>query len=94
MEQRRRTPPAQPPKIVKTFAIIGDRKISVSLENEFLDALKEIAAVHGMSMAALVRVINRERLGSLSAAIRVYVLGHYMRRAEECAAPQQSFTSR
>jgi predicted DNA-binding ribbon-helix-helix protein len=70
----------------RSLSIAGHRT-SVSLEDEFWDALVRIARADGKSVAALVGEIDKRRSGkssaqgSLSAAIRVYVLER-MKRAE------------
>ena len=59
---------------------IARHRTSISLEDEFWDALLKIARADGKSVAALVGEIDKSRSGkaspqgSLSAAIRVYVL--------------------
>ena len=54
---------------------------SITLEDEFWDALKSIAATRKMSVAALIDQIDEDRLqttdGGLSGAIRVYILRYY-----------------
>lgn len=54
---------------------------SITLEDEFWDALKSIAATRAMSVAALIDQIDEDRLqttdGGLSGAIRIYVLKYY-----------------
>ena len=62
---------------------IADRKTSVSLEDEFWDALKEMAAARNTSVSELVAEISHgPRDGNLSSAIRLYVLNHYRIRAQ------------
>lgn len=57
---------------------------SVTLEDEFWDALKIIAAKRNTSLAALIDTIDESRLrtakGGLSSAIRVYVLKYFLRQ--------------
>ena len=60
---------------------IAGHKTSVSLEEEFWDALKAIAAAEGVSLSALVERIDAARTddpgaGNLSSALRLYVLAH------------------
>jgi predicted DNA-binding ribbon-helix-helix protein len=71
--------PAEPRK--RSISIAGHRT-SISLEQEFWDAVGMIAAARGISVARLVGEIDDDR-GSrgLSSAIRVFVLEHYRRRA-------------
>ena len=62
---------------------IDGRATSVSLEDEFWNALKEIAAAQGTTAQALVLKIHNERThANLSATIRVYVLSHYRERCD------------
>jgi predicted DNA-binding ribbon-helix-helix protein len=64
--------------IVKRSIIIAGRKTSVSLENDFWKALKEIAEQRGTSLKVLVASIKADRRsGNLSSAIRLFVLGHF-----------------
>ena len=60
-----------------TVAIAG-RITSVSLEDAFWRALKEIASDRGMTPPELIRAINSERQrGNLSSAIRVFLFDFY-----------------
>jgi len=61
----------------KRSVVIAGHKTSVSLEPEFWDALKEIAASRGASVNQIVREIDRDHEGNLSSAIRLHVLRHY-----------------
>ena len=61
--------------VVKRSVAIAGHRTSVSLEAPFWDALKDIAAVGGASVQALVAEIDAGRGGAnLSSAIRVFVL--------------------
>ena len=61
--------------VVKRSVSIAGHRTSVSLEAPFWDALKDIAAVRGASVQALVGEIDARRGGAnLSSAIRVFVL--------------------
>ena len=61
----------------RSFTIAGHRT-SVSLEEPFWQALKEIAREKGLSRAELVRRIDASRKDiGLSSAIRLYVLAYY-----------------
>ena len=54
------------------------RITSVSLEDAFWQALKEIASKRGMTRPKLIRAINSERRhANLSSAIRLFVLDFY-----------------
>ncbi len=54
--------------------IVSGHPTSVSVETAFWDELVTIAKRRGLSINALVSEIDDGRLGSLSAAIRLYVL--------------------
>jgi predicted DNA-binding ribbon-helix-helix protein len=64
----------------KRSLTIARHRTSVSLEDEFWEALGELARTQGKSVAALVGEIDKRRSSraspqpSLSAAIRLYVL--------------------
>ena len=54
--------------------IVSGHRTSVSVETAFWDELATIAKRRGLSINALVSEIDDDRLGNLSAAIRLYVL--------------------
>ena len=60
--------------IVKRSVSIAGHPTSVSLEQEFWDALKDIAKSHGQSVQDLLSTVDKTRDGGLSSALRVYVL--------------------
>jgi predicted DNA-binding ribbon-helix-helix protein len=61
--------------ITKRSVIIGGHKTSVSLEEPFWTAVREIAGHQQMTVSNLLRQIDLERRNAnLSSAIRVYVL--------------------
>ena len=68
---------------------IAKHRTSISLEDEFWRALAEIAHADGKSVPALVGEIDKGRegagaaQGSLSAAIRIYVLERVKSRRQE-----------
>jgi predicted DNA-binding ribbon-helix-helix protein len=64
--------------VVKRSIVIAGHKTSVSLEDAFWKALKEIAGGRHMTLSDLVAVIDSERQhGNLSSAIRLFVLDFY-----------------
>ena len=67
----------------KRSLTIAGHRTSLSLEEAFWQALKEQARTEGLSLAALVARIDRERTGNLSSAVRVYIL----ERAKEATSP-------
>jgi predicted DNA-binding ribbon-helix-helix protein len=68
------------PTVVKRSVMIAGHKTSISLEDAFWKALKEIARARGVTLSALVAAIDDGRRGgNLSSAIRVFVLEHHRR---------------
>lgn len=64
--------------VVKRSIVIAGHKTSVSLEDAFWDALKEIAMVRNATLSEVVAGIDASRSqGNLSSAIRLFVLDHY-----------------
>jgi len=75
--------------ILKRSIMIAGQKTSVSLEDEFWQALKQIAAGLDIKMAELVHQIGQQReYGNLSSALRLYVLEHYLSRARTRREPE------
>lgn len=70
-------------RIVKRSISIAEHKTSVSLEDSFWDSLRHIAAVKRMRLRELVALVDSQRQGNLSSAIRVFVLSYY----QELASP-------
>ena len=60
--------------IRKRSVTLAGHRTSLSLENEFWDALKAAARADGMSLNGLIARIDRDRAGNLSSAVRVYLL--------------------
>ncbi len=70
--------------------ILGGRKTSVSLEDEFWDGLHEIGRRENISLAKLVDQIDRERESiNLSSAIRVHVFSYFYKFYADLAKPAQ-----
>jgi predicted DNA-binding ribbon-helix-helix protein len=64
--------------VVKRSIVIAGHKTSVSLEDDFWEALKEIASRRKATLSDLVASIDASRTqGNLSSAIRLYVLDHF-----------------
>jgi predicted DNA-binding ribbon-helix-helix protein len=69
--------------VFKRSVAVGGRKTSVSLEAEFWDGLKQIAARDGVTTSALLSEIERTRdRGNLSSAIRLFVLRDLQQRID------------
>jgi predicted DNA-binding ribbon-helix-helix protein len=68
-------PPAQSVRVIKHSIVIAGHRTSISLEEAFWRALKEIAAKDGVSLAALVAQVDARRgEANLSSALRVFAL--------------------
>ncbi len=67
----------------KRSVTISGHRTSVSLENEFWSALKEISAQRNVSLQGLIEQIDATRSGEgLSSAIRIHVLRHFRNDGE------------
>jgi predicted DNA-binding ribbon-helix-helix protein len=73
--------PADSPRkssVVRRTLLKAERKINISLEDAFWNALKEIAVSKNTSRPKLVEVIDKTRSHpNLSSAVRVFVLDYY-----------------
>ena len=66
--------------VVKRSIVIAGHRTSISLEDTFWKALKDIAKTRRETLSDLVATIDdKRRGGNLSSAIRVFVLDHYRR---------------
>ncbi len=64
-------------QIIKRSVVIRGHKTSVSLEQPFWDAFRDIAESERISTSALLRKVDAERnQANMSSAIRVFVLRH------------------
>lgn len=64
--------------IHKRSIVLAGHKTSVSLENEFWEALHHIATVKQASLAKVVEEIDSERShNNLSSAIRIFVFNYF-----------------
>jgi predicted DNA-binding ribbon-helix-helix protein len=67
--------------VTKRSIMIAGHRTSVSLEDAFWKALKEIAQARHLSVAELIAAIDGERRGgNLSSAIRLFVLDYFRGR--------------
>jgi predicted DNA-binding ribbon-helix-helix protein len=68
--------------IGKRSLVFNGKKTSVSLEDEFWNALKEIAAERHVKLSDLVTAIDgRREHANLSSAVRLFVLDYYRNQA-------------
>ena len=58
----------------KRSLTIRGHRTSISLEEPFWIALNDIAKARQQSVASLVQMIDKERVGGLSSAIRTFIL--------------------
>ena len=63
--------------VVKKRSVkLAGHRTSISVEDEFWEALKHIAAAKNIALADLLTEIDADRPGNLSSAARLYVLKH------------------
>ena len=75
--------------VIKRSIVLDGHKTSVSLENEFWYALREIAARENTALSTLVGKIDRERNScNLSSAIRVHVFNYFRAQFEKLESGQ------
>ena len=68
--------------IVKRSVVLAGHKTSVSLEDQFWNALKDIAKARGKTLSETIVAIDGERTSAnLSSAVRLFVLNHYQERS-------------
>jgi predicted DNA-binding ribbon-helix-helix protein len=73
--------------VVKRSVVIAGHKTSVSLEDAFWRALREIAAARKMTLSDLVSSIDAERKqANLSSAIRLFILEFHRSHVAAAAA--------
>jgi predicted DNA-binding ribbon-helix-helix protein len=66
--------------VKRSFTIAGHRT-SISLEQPFWTALKDVAAEQRLPLAQIIQRIDQERGdANLSSAVRVFLLAHYRER--------------
>lgn len=67
--------------VKKRSIVVGSRKTSASLENEFWDALRDVAQLRKTTLSALLETIKAtHQQNGLSSAIRVFILNHYRKQ--------------
>jgi predicted DNA-binding ribbon-helix-helix protein len=71
-----------PSAVVKRSVKIAGHNTSVTLEDAFWSALREIAAIQNIGRSELLSRINKNRQNNnLSSEIRLFVLAHYRQAA-------------
>jgi predicted DNA-binding ribbon-helix-helix protein len=70
--------------VIKRSIVVSGHRTSVSLEDAFWNALKEIAKARNVTLSNLVAAIDSERQHeNLSSAIRLFVLGVYRKQLSD-----------
>jgi predicted DNA-binding ribbon-helix-helix protein len=70
--------------VIKRSIEIAGHRTSISLEDEFWSALKDIATARGVTLRSLIAEIDAGRgETNLSSAIRLAVLAHFRSGAEQ-----------
>ncbi|MCH8082464.1 MAG: ribbon-helix-helix domain-containing protein [Proteobacteria bacterium] len=67
-------------KIRKHSITIAGHRTSVTLEDVFWRALREIAQTRGLSLAALIEEIDENRQTGLSSALRVFAMQETLKK--------------
>ena len=71
-------------RIAKRSILFNGKKTSVSLEDEFWNALKEVADKRVIRLSHLVAKIDKQRgHTNLSSALRLFVLNNYQSRPRD-----------
>jgi predicted DNA-binding ribbon-helix-helix protein len=77
--------------VVKRSIVVSGRKTSISLEDAFWKALKEIAAGRNMALSELVASIDAKRQhANFSSAIRLFILDFYKIQLSMAATDEQN----
>jgi len=78
--------------VIKRSVVINGHKTSVSVEDQFWAALKEIAAERQVSLSELIAVVAHDRgeVGNLSSALRCLVLARYYTPAASTASARSA----
>ena len=76
-----------PSAIIKRSIILAGHKTSISLEDAFWEALKEIRAARCVTLSHLIAEIDRQKVyGNLSSAIRLFVLDQTRQSSTQLAS--------
>jgi predicted DNA-binding ribbon-helix-helix protein len=77
--------------VIKRSVMFSGHKTSISLEDAFWNALKQIAEIRRTPLRDLIAAIDAAREGgNLSSALRLFVLHHTI---EKCSQPTQNTPS-
>jgi predicted DNA-binding ribbon-helix-helix protein len=74
--------------VLKRSVVVANLKTSVSLEDAFWSALKEIAVLREVNLSSLITSISDEhRQGNLSSSIRLFILDFYRAQINKRVIP-------
>ena len=76
--------------MLKISLTIHGHRTSISLEEPFWTALNDIAKARQQSVASLVQMIDKERVGGLSSEIRVFILAELRHQLAASATTKTS----
>ena len=78
--------------VLKRSIMIDRHRTSVTLEDDFWNALRDIAHKRSETLSQLIASIDRNReFANLSSALRIFVLRHYM---DQSARQREMFEQR
>ena len=79
--------------MLKRSLTIHGHRTSISLEEPFWVVLNDIAKARQQSVASVVQMIDKERVGGLSSAIRMFILAELRHQlaASATTKPSQIF---
>ena len=84
--------------VIKRSIVIAGHKTSVSLEDAFWASVREIAKERGQTLSQLIGSIDSDRQyagnGTLSSAIRLFVLGFYLDQSDPRNGTRERFAAR
>jgi len=78
--------------VKKRSLTIHGHRTSISLEDPFWTALSEIADARQQSLASLVQMIDKDRTGGLSSAIRLFILAELRHQLAASKTPERKIT--
>jgi len=81
------------PTLRKRSLTIAGHSTSITLEDAFWLALKDLADERGLSINALIGEIDANRAGNLSSAVRIYVLQQALAKSASPTEPAPSTNS-
>lgn len=81
------------PTLRKRSLTIAGHSTSITLEDAFWLALKDLADGQGLSVNALIGEIDANRSGNLSSAVRIYVLQQALAKSPSPTEPAPSTNS-